>query len=117
MPPSLICAQYGSRMKCGAVLSSSNFQLKLDRLVEGAALGTAGAIHVGIVGIDEATFSTTKDVVLAGDGAEAFLAALVIDSNERKRRQEKRHVTNEKFIDAHVKVGVRMPYWSPMAKS
>src|SRR5207247_1061646 len=56
-------------------------QLELDRLVQRAALGAARSIHVGVVGVNESAFVTTKDMILARGRAEALLPSLVIDAD------------------------------------
>src|SRR5208283_3074980 len=45
--------------------------LKFNRLIQLAALGASGTVHVGIVGIDEAAFAAAKDVVFRVGRAEA----------------------------------------------
>ena len=77
--------------------------LKLNRFIEGAALRTTGAIHIGIVRVNETAFLTAKDVVGAGGRTEAFLPALVINADATKAAEEYNYITGEKRGNGHVK--------------
>src|SRR6478609_5370943 len=74
---------------------------KLDRFVQLAALGTAGAVHVGVVGVNQTAFLAAENPVLTLAGPEAPPPHLAIDGQRHQAAQQQRHVTEDKRLGRH----------------
>src|ERR1035441_5129071 len=75
--------------------------LKLNRLVELAALGAAGAVHVGVVGIDQAAFAAPEHAVFRVRRAETPPPEFRKNPHRAQRAQRQRHINHQQIRDVH----------------
>ena len=76
--------------------------LELDGFIGLSALGAAGHIHIGLVGVDVAAFLTTEDAVLAWSGLKAAAAEFLIDAGGGEAPERQRHIGYDDARDTHL---------------
>src|SRR5689334_12865846 len=74
--------------------SQRNCALKFYGVVHETALGTTGAVVIGIIGVDVAAAAAAEDAVFAGAGLEAAAAEFGVDA-DGDQPTEQDHDVNE----------------------
>ena len=74
---------------------------ELEGFVQLPALRAAGAVHVGVVGIDEVAVLAAEDAVFAGSRLETAAALFHIERHGGQRPQERGHVGENEQVSAH----------------
>src|ERR1700761_9251585 len=71
------------------------------RLIQLAALRAPGPIHVGIIGVNEATFIATKNTIFWMGGAEMPAPNFRENTGDGQRAERRRHISHNEKPGAH----------------
>jgi hypothetical protein len=74
---------------------------KRHRLIELAALQTAGTVHVRVVSVDEAAFRAPENAVFRMRRAEPAAAHFGINPQDAERAQQARHINEDEPGGGH----------------
>jgi len=91
-----------SKSRWAGEATAGSIGLKLDRIIEPAALRAARPIHIRVIRINEAAFPAAENMVGAGGRTETLLAPLVIDANDGQSSEGDGDIADEDFVGRHV---------------